>query len=109
MHINVWSGYNLCRAYIFYFTKTQKLWLGDFIGAKVTLSKESKFGNPLLEIWKPSERQKNEKSARQAALTPCERDTRINQSIFSVNTKAVLSTECSKLINAIHNLKKFLH
>lgn len=62
MYTKVWNSYNLSRVYIFYFTKTQKLWSGDFCGAKVTLSKESKFGNPWLEIWKTSKTEEGEKS-----------------------------------------------
>lgn len=108
MDINVWNGYNLSRVYIFYFTKTQKLWLGDFVGAKVTLSKESKHGSPLLEIWKTSKRQESEKNARHAVLKPWDRDTHFNQSTFSVNTKAILSMELNKLIFTTHSLKMLL-
>lgn len=100
MYINVGNGCNLSRVYIYYFTKTQKLWLGNFFGAKVTLSKESKFGNPWLEIWKTTKRQESEKSVRQAVLTPWEGDTHINQSTFSVNMKAALSMELNNLCHS---------
>lgn len=42
MPIKVWNGYNLSRVYIFYFIKTQKLWvtLGDFVNKKAVLSIE---------------------------------------------------------------------
>lgn len=85
-----------------------KNWLGDFVGAKVTLSKESKHGNSLLEIWKTSKRQESEKNARHAVLKPWDRDTHFNQSTFSVNTKAILSMELNKLIFTTHSLKMLL-
>lgn len=53
-------------------------------------------------------RERKIKSARQAVLTPGDKDTHINQSTLSVNTKAVLSMELNKLIYATHSLKMLL-